>query len=218
MVLAAQSDMAAPDIPAESGTAGLTFTAFNPAPTATTGDVWNLTDPRDGHTYMVRKLADGHYWMVQDLRFGQCTDRSFTTGTLYRGSKGHCRTNTQPGAGYLYDWTAVAQEANLCPSGWHVPTAEEYRTADAVFQQEYDCNSYQCWSSEAFWAGVPTDFCNEHGVPLYHPGEIVHWTASPYSGDAAYCFVSQPGRASLNLFVKRGYGMAVRCVRNNYEL
>jgi uncharacterized protein (TIGR02145 family) len=70
------------------------------------------------------------------------------------GYVGHCRTNTQPGAGYLYNWPAVMQNQNayfgstddsfacsgtgsgtaspnpaacrgICPEGWHVPTGSD---------------------------------------------------------------------------------------------
>jgi uncharacterized protein (TIGR02145 family) len=198
----------------EPGAEAVTFEAFNPVPAAPIGSTWRLTDSRDGNTYMVRKLADGRIWMVQDLRFGHCSDKSFAEGSIARSYKGHCRTNTQPDAGYLYDYTAVAQRDNLCPIGWFVPTSGDYSAADKAFQKVYGCKSYQCWQSESFWAGVPTDFCNAHGVPLYHPGEIAHWTASPYNKDSAYCFVSQPGKASVSVWLMRIYGLPVRCMKN----
>jgi uncharacterized protein (TIGR02145 family) len=200
-----------------AGATGITFAEFSPAPSAGAGDTWRLTDSRDGKIYTVRKLADGHFWMTQDLRFGHCTDESFTNGVISRGYAGHCRTNSQPEAGYLYDYPAVVQRAGLCPTGWYVPTEEEYRAADKVFQKEYGCKSYQCWRSESLWAGVPSDFCNSRGVVLYHPGEIVHWTASPHNRDTAYSFVSQPGVPSLSLWLLRDYGMPVRCMKSYDE-
>jgi uncharacterized protein (TIGR02145 family) len=191
-----------------------TFARFAPSPTVPVGATRRLTDSRDGKVYVVRKLADGRFWMVQDLRFGSCSDSSFTTGVMQRGYVGHCRTNTQPGAGYLYDWAAVSQrEPGLCPAGWRVPVIDEYRLADVVFPRVYGCASYECWQSAAVWAGVPTAFCNAGGAPVYHPGKIAHWTVTPVDLEAAYCFMSQPSSPSQGVYVRRDIGMAVRCVK-----
>jgi uncharacterized protein (TIGR02145 family) len=203
-------------------TAAITFAAFHPAPNAPDLTTWTLTDSRDGKTYKVRKFADGNIWMVQDLRFGFCTGETFNNSRVAEGYAGHCRSNTQPGAGHLYDWTSVTSRVSahtgICPEGWRVPTAEEYSTADALFREEYDCKSFTCWSAESLWAGVSTDFCMPTGIVQYHPGEIIHWTGSPYTEQTAYCFVTLPAAASVNLFLGRSYGAAVRCIKASYEL
>jgi uncharacterized protein (TIGR02145 family) len=143
----------------------LTFANFVPDPAAAAGSTWTLTDERDNKPYVVKKMADGRIWMVQDLAFGDCTESSFHNDTsaaatehaptVAAGYVGHCRTNTQPGAGYLYNWPAVMQNRNayygstdvsfacsgtgsgtvspnpascrgICPEGWHVPTGDGY--------------------------------------------------------------------------------------------
>jgi uncharacterized protein (TIGR02145 family) len=145
--------------------ATVTFAEFRPSPCAATGTVWHLTDARESEnpqTYKVRKMQDGRIWMVQDLKFGdKCDKETFkgSNGSDQRSSKltgisgyiyGDCRNNTQPGAGYLYDWAGALQKAGafygswinvgcsgtspgtggtnpgacrgICPSGWHIPT------------------------------------------------------------------------------------------------
>ncbi len=130
-----------------------TMQNFNPCSNAATNSTWNLTDTRNSVTYKVRLLADGRYWMVDDLKYPTaCNKTSFSgarsTGSLgakVSGFYGDCRNNTQSGAGYLYDWMFVMQNADayyggswdpgctanpgtkaacrgICPEGWHVPT------------------------------------------------------------------------------------------------
>jgi uncharacterized protein (TIGR02145 family) len=102
------------------------FTAFNPCPTATTGDYWYLTDTREAaygntQTYKVKKLPDGHIWMVQDLKFGdKCNKSDFTRSTsdrtgnvtsltdkLYYGDCKNVADVSIPSKGYYYDWAAA---------------------------------------------------------------------------------------------------------------
>jgi uncharacterized protein (TIGR02145 family) len=140
-------------------------------------------------------LSDGHIWMVQDLKFGdKCgakttfsgsngsdkTNGNYTSlpGTWY----GDCRNNTQPGAGYLYDWAAAIQKSGayrggpdvgcsgtasgtagknpaacrgICPQGWHLPTGG----ANGEFKALY--NKYPsgtCGSSNCYCWGPSTEF------------------------------------------------------------
>jgi uncharacterized protein (TIGR02145 family) len=89
------------------------------------------------------------------------------------GYVGHCRTNTQPGAGYLYNWPAVMQNRNaysgstdssfacsgtgsgtvspnpascrgICPEGWHIPTRRSWFSFIAgEFDDLHDCLSVE---------------------------------------------------------------------------
>ena len=89
-----------------------------------------LVDPRDYHTYRVRKLADGKCWMIDSLKFGGNygdTDGCATNGgignfgdggsydetkaqeTFAPGFYGHCRAVNSTYDNYLYDWVATLQ-------------------------------------------------------------------------------------------------------------
>jgi uncharacterized protein (TIGR02145 family) len=112
--------------------ATVTFTEFNPCPSAAINTVWYLTDTRAGgnnNTYKVKNMADGRIWMVQDLKFGSC---GTGTSTWYRDAAagapthkptvyaddaityvGHCKTNNQnANAGYWYNWPAAMNNVN----------------------------------------------------------------------------------------------------------
>ncbi|MDR3184735.1 MAG: hypothetical protein LBT49_04955 [Prevotellaceae bacterium] len=146
------------------------FTAFDPCPGYTPGataSTWTLVDRRESNnvqSYKVRLMHDGRYWMVQDMKFGnKCNKTDFfgsvdldqtgkITSLTDKTYYGDCRNNTQPGAGYLYDWAAAIQRAGayyhgssdvgcygigsgtsgtnpgacrgVCPEGWHIPTGD----------------------------------------------------------------------------------------------
>jgi uncharacterized protein (TIGR02145 family) len=124
----------APGITDESCTAPgrtVTFTEFDPCPTAVIGDYWYLTDTREPNnvqTYKVKLMADGHIWMVQDLKFGdKCNKDDFKgsngsdqignltslTDKTYYGDCTNMRDNSTPiSRGYLYDWAAAINKSS----------------------------------------------------------------------------------------------------------
>jgi uncharacterized protein (TIGR02145 family) len=184
------------------------FTAFNPCSDAATYSVWYLTDTREANynntqTYKVKLLADGHYWMVQDMKFGnRCNKTTFSgsNGNDQTGKVsdigayyGDCRSNTQPGSGYLYDWAAAINKTNayyggsevgcsgtvsvssgtttaacqgICPTGWHVPTGSASGEYTALHNSIGGCsvNNDDCWDSSSLWEGVYAHSCDGDNV------------------------------------------------------
>lgn len=89
-------------------------------------------DPRDGKQYQVVKLLDGRWWFAQNLNFEtflskwaldfKNTDSKFEEiDPKFSIDEQFYDSNLY---GRLYTWHS-AQEA--CPSGWHVPSREEWR-------------------------------------------------------------------------------------------
>ncbi|MFT3902760.1 MAG: FISUMP domain-containing protein [Niabella sp.] len=120
-----------------NNTATIYFDEFAPCEDSKVGDVWNLTDRRDGKVYKVKLMADGRYWMIEDLRFGGTTDvvdtkKTFSTdnpanaGTLGEYIPGlygdmvnitfNGSSDINPpraGRGYFYNWRAAMQQADI---------------------------------------------------------------------------------------------------------
>jgi uncharacterized protein (TIGR02145 family) len=170
------------------------FSAFDPDPNAIKGSTWTLRDTRAGgnsYTYIVKKMADNRIWMVQDLKFGSCGTGTSTwrqddtqsktsmQPTVYADAAntyvGHCRQNTQTqiGAGYLYNWPGAMNNSyayngstvtafacsgtapgtvspnpgacqGICPDGWHLPTESEVADAYAKFSASIANGGYGC--------------------------------------------------------------------------
>jgi uncharacterized protein (TIGR02145 family) len=223
-----------------------TFSNFVPCASSSYGDTWQLTDERDEKTYKVRYLPDERYWMVQDLRYGGSRDACVNKTSFSGGSSepthrfgtntyGDCTNikndDTPADRGYLYDWVAamqnywacsgITESANacqgLCPSGFHIPTREEYTHADAMFKGYYGCDGANCWLPSNQWSGVLggyyyyyyyNDYYNNNGLRS-QGSSASYWSSSYYDSPSAY-FSSLPGLNSSN----GGNGMSVRCVRN----
>ena len=109
-----------------------------------------LTDERDGNSYVVTKLADGNCWMTSNLKYtltantdaigvDHASNNTFTfnTGAACSGN-GNCIMNantkmTQNYDGFYYSWyaatagTGTASMASgdatgsICPKGWRLP-------------------------------------------------------------------------------------------------
>lgn len=108
----------------------------------------------DGYTYAVTEIDD-RCWFAENLRTERYRDgspvatdlsdsqwSSTTEGavTVFGSGSSGCVAGSAPFDacnndtlalkyyGRLYNWYAVADDRGLCPSGWHVPTAEEWHS------------------------------------------------------------------------------------------
>ena len=91
----------------------------------------------DGNVYRTVIIGD-QLWMQSDLRtthFRGGDEIPFVTGNSAWSSlttPACCWYNNTPqgsGFGLIYNWYTVETEA-LCPTGWHVPTDEEFKTLE----------------------------------------------------------------------------------------
>ncbi len=117
-------------------TSTIYFDEFAPCEDSQVGNIWTLTDRRDGKEYKVMLMEDSQYWMIEDLRFGGDTDiaqskNTFTTddpsrdGTLgefipgYYGDvvnitfNGSSDINPRARRGYFYNWRAAVQSKDI---------------------------------------------------------------------------------------------------------
>jgi uncharacterized protein (TIGR02145 family) len=90
----------------------------------------------NGYTYSSVVLGNGQEWMAENLRTATYRNGDpipNVTGSsqwqsLTSGAWAHYNNDSQYENPYgkLYNWYAVADPRNVCPTGWHVPTDAEW--------------------------------------------------------------------------------------------
>jgi len=97
-----------------------------------------VTD-NDGNLYKTVKIGN-QWWMAENLKvtryrkgdeISNVIENSAWIGlsTGARCAYDNSESNAA-GYGYLYNWYAVIDPRNIAPSGWHVPTDEEWKTLE----------------------------------------------------------------------------------------
>ena len=215
----------------------------------------------DGYDYDVVQIGD-QCWFAENLRTTTYSDGTVipagltegewsatTTGAtaVYGEGDSYCNEYT-PGIdacddaqslveyGRLYNWYAVDDTRGLCPSGWHVPTDEDWMALEMQLGlSEYQANSTgnRGWNqgsrlkSTSGWAsnGNGTDNFGFSALPgsrrwsngkFYNAGSNGEWwSSSPFDANRAWNrllarSLSTVSRDQMLL----GDGMSVRCLRN----
>ncbi len=144
--------------------------------------------------------------------------------------------------GYLYNFFTVEDSRNVCPTGWHVPSDQEWTDLVASIDPWYSATAIGSQSGSAggklkstttdYWTAPNTNATNEtgfSGVPSSHKnsngnfgflgndGVIgIWWTSTGYSNPAdAYYRSLNYNDASINRNIQqKRNGFSVRCVQD----
>ena len=137
--------------------------------------------------------------------------------------------------GRLYNWYAVDDARGLCPSGWHVPTDENWMTMEmALGMSEAEANDVQYrgtdqgaqmkttygWNAggngtnSSGFSGLPGSYRYPLGY-FHNAGKNGYWwSSSPYS---SYAWDRSLGYGNENVnryFLSLRYGFSVRCIKD----
>jgi uncharacterized protein (TIGR02145 family) len=171
-----------------------------------------LTDGRDGKKYKTTTIG-GKTWMAENLNY-----QTASGSWCYDDSPDSCAKY-----GRLYDW---ATAMTVCPTGWHLPSEEEWRTLVA-FAGEYATAGKKLKSTSGWndYNGQSGNGTNEFGFSAlpggnrYTDGSFDNagnygywWTATEYgSGNAyyrdMYCRNDRVGEITYDV----GLGFSLRC-------
>jgi uncharacterized protein (TIGR02145 family) len=212
---------------------GNTVTPCNTCP-ATVTDI-------DGNIYNTVSIGE-QCWMKENLKTSKYRDGSaiptgldssswqFTKAGAYAIYNNDPANNTTYGK--LYNWYAVADTRNLCPTGWHVPTEAEWTVLidflGGVSVAGGKMKTTIGWQSPntaatnesgfsalpgGYRYGNPTGAVDEEFFGLAFAG--YWWSSSETSTTlAAYLNIfNDDGGTNINDFSKTD-GMAVRCLRD----
>jgi uncharacterized protein (TIGR02145 family) len=197
----------------------------------------------DGHTYSSIVLGNGQEWMAENLRTTVYANGDPIPNTvdgnlwsnLTTGAWAHYQNNSsyENPYGKLYNWYTVDDSRNVCPTGWHVPSDDEwssfvnYLDPNANGGSNFNAaggkmKSTQYWLSpnqdannESGFSGLPGGNRSVNGAFYGITAGGTWWCSTETNIDNAlirYLWYND-GNADRQTYSKRE-GFSVRCIRD----
>jgi uncharacterized protein (TIGR02145 family) len=190
----------------------------------------------DGYTYSVVEIGD-QCWFAENLRTTTYADGSAipeeTDNTAWSGLSTGARSDFDNAAynalnyGRLYNWYAVTNGSGLCPSGWHVPTDEEWTALETYLgtnghsgTEGTALKSTTGWhdtgngTDDVGFSALPGGYRDSNGY-FYNAGSFGRWwSSSPSGGFAWYRYLYSSNPVIYRDFSYPRYGISVRCLRD----
>ncbi len=194
-----------------------------------------FVDARDGKTYK-SVLIDKQCWMAENLnatlyRNGEAISK-ITDNTAWSSASAAYSSynNSEDSAtiyGRLYNWYAVNDSRNLCPSGWHLPTDAEWTTLTDFLGGAGGSGSKIKETGTLHWTSPNSGATNESGFTGLPGGYRLNngtyegintsgrwWTGTESGPVNAYSrLVTYNGTGVLtSTYFGKSYGYSVRCL------
>lgn len=126
--------------------------------------------------------------------------------------------------GKLYNWYAVADPRGLCPSGWHVPSDEEWSQLEEFLGGSEvagaKLKSAKLWlingngPDEYEWSGVPGGIRNSAGAFAAINMTGAWWSSSENFQSAWNRYMYHESENVARYSLSKASGMSVRCVKD----
>jgi uncharacterized protein (TIGR02145 family) len=198
----------------------------------------SVTD-QNGNTYATIVIGTQE-WMAENLRsttYANGDPIPNVTGNtawpqLTTGAWAHYDNNSgyESPYGKLYNWYAVADPRNVCPTGWHVPTDAEwtvlsdYLGGESVAGGKMKSTGTQYWISpntgatnESGFSGLPGGLRNYFDGYSYTLGTSGYWWSASESGAAESAWGRYLYSYDADVYLVESYygnGYSVRCLRD----
>jgi len=216
-----------------------------------------MEDPRDGQKYRVITISNGsktQIWMAENLNYYNDASLSLKDNSWCFDEKPE---NCLVG-GRLYSWAAAIDSANLyeagldcgygkecslpavvqgvCPTGWHLPSRNEWAMLYAIAGGEMTIVANRAlkarsgWYSEALLQGNGTDDFGFSALPVgymsdsgygsisFRSGEAWFWSSTENNQDYTYFARLEPYEnvfPALQPYGGKNEGFSVRCIKDN---
>jgi len=197
-----------------------------------------LFDPINEQEYNVIKIGN-QVWFAENLKATRYAnddiipdgtnigELSFDTPADYRFSYDDDPGNAEV-YGYLYTWSAVEENRNVCPEGWHVPSELEWTelrdyfggtsgTGGVLKEQGFDHwnDPNQGATNESGFSALPGGIRINDGT-FQDLGKFGLWWSSTLSTEyhAWYQLLSSTSSNTYWWEGIRNYGLSVRCVQD----
>ncbi|UCH10181.1 MAG: fibrobacter succinogenes major paralogous domain-containing protein [Fidelibacterota bacterium] len=192
----------------------------------------------DGNVYHTVAIGS-QLWLVENLRVTHYRDgtaipevsvsndwSSLTTGAF-------CEPEPDSSAGreaygLLYNFHAVNDSRELCPEGWHVPTAEEWRTLIETLGGDEEAGGSMRDTGSGLWRTPVPGSTNASGFSALPAGgrgrfggagEVgryaTWWSSTPHDDSFAWHWGLHPDRNSIRYNPgHKASGFSVRCIKD----
>ncbi len=207
----------------------------------------NLKDFRDGKSYATIQIGI-QCWMAENMNIGTRIDGANTQGDNGTIEK-YCYNNEEDSCsvyGGLYQWDEMMQYVasgadvqGICPTGWHLPTDDEWKTMEMQLGMSQSEADYTGWRGTdeggkmkevgtAHWNSPNSAATNSSGFTALPGGSrsssgsfnslghLGHWwSSSELSGTYAwYRGLSYAVGQVYRDYGDKTYGYSVRCLKN----
>lgn len=193
----------------------------------------------DGNIYTSVTIGS-QVWMVENLKTAKYRNGDLIGTTnpatlnitgestpkyqwIYDGAESNLSTY-----GRLYTWYAIADSRSVCPTGWHVPTDEEWTTlitnlgGESVAGGKLKETGTTHWLSPNAEANNETGFTALPGGYRFYSGTYSYigstgswWSSTEQSATNAYNRSIGSATASVyRAYNGKGSGFSVRCLRD----
>ncbi|MBG0858656.1 MAG: hypothetical protein IQL11_04070 [Bacteroidales bacterium] len=209
---------------------------FNPV--LTYGSVSDI----DGNDYMTIQIGT-QVWMAENLRTTRYSDGTSipyiteSTETTHGFSWYNNELSSYKTVfGALYNWYAVADSRNLCPTGWHVPTSTEWSTLKTYLGDETVAGGRLKEKGTTHWLSPNYGGFNESGFSALPGGwyyfeegfNLSQFNNIGYQGSWWTSTSAYPGTLYADIVIigwsgpylsgdlsNKLNGFSVRCIKNN---
>ncbi len=195
----------------------------------------------DGNSYEALKIGK-YYWTIQNLRTtkyndGKAINYAPTDNQAWKSNSG-AYTNVEDKAenkdkdGLLYSWHA-ANNPNLCPKGWRVPTEAEwmdlFNSMGGLGNAGKELKSVNGWiapdgvstnvagEDNYMFNALPTGYRQMHGEKRNFwqvGGEATFWTKTPKTESQAISITINVNNQILNRSWPKEFGRSIRCIKD----
>jgi len=191
--------------------------------------------PFDGFTYKTVSIGN-QCWLKENL-----TTTKYADGSLinYTPNNSAWNQNNITGAwaryndsiqyeqefGKLYNWYAVADPRNVCPSGWHVPTDAEWSTlitfaggtsaAGAALKESGSAHWITAGGNDQFgFSALPGGYRTEVSVytKVYEAGWW--WSSTGSLSNAKMMSLNHDVNSTNQLNTDKRKGLSIRCIKD----
>jgi uncharacterized protein (TIGR02145 family) len=173
-----------------------------------------FTDSRDGKQYKTVKIGT-QTWLAENLAFK-------TNSGCYAYANNEDNVKTY---GYLYNWETAKK---VCPSGWHLPSQDEWKTLSTNLGGESIAADKLKESGTAHWqkpvsqttnvsgfTALPGGYRNENGEYWVIGYTAWWWCSSENDPERAHHILIYGHTPDLSIsYVNKIDGFSVRCIKD----